>query len=118
MHALAAHLPAHRPRPASAVHPFADGAIAATVTAAGLTVTAITERRVRDVDHWMEWMWSPGGRALSGHIPADRLDAVTTGAARVLESAHEVGGGLALTTAMRVTVAALGPGATHREEPS
>ncbi|WP_026268522.1 class I SAM-dependent methyltransferase [Micromonospora sp. CNB394] len=118
--ALAGHLPADRPRPAPAADPFADdAAITATMAAAGLTVTAINEHRVdsrfRDVDHWMEWMWSHGGRALLRHIPAHRLEAATTDAARALEPANRPGGGLTLTTAVRITVATPHPAAEPPE---
>ncbi|MFC7550490.1 class I SAM-dependent methyltransferase [Plantactinospora sp. GCM10030261] len=110
MNALAAHLPADQPRPAPASDPFADEpAIRSTMTAAGLDVTAIGEHRVvsrfRDVDHWLEWMWSHGGRALLRHIPTDRLPAATAAAARALEHARAVDGGLSLTTEVRITVA-------------
>ncbi|MER7457982.1 methyltransferase domain-containing protein [Micromonospora sp. NPDC126480] len=123
MDALAAHLPADRPRPAPGTDPFADDcAIIATMAAAGLAVTTISEHRVeshfRDVDHWMEWMWSHGGRALLRHIPADRLDTATTEAARALEPARLSGGGLTLTTAIRVTVATPQPTATRPTESS
>ncbi|MDG4811051.1 class I SAM-dependent methyltransferase [Micromonospora sp. WMMD1120] len=123
MDALAAHLPADGPRPAPSADPFADDkAITATMTAARLAVTAITqhhvESRFRDVDHWMTWLWSHGARALLRHIPADRLDAATTDAARALEPARVPGGGLALTTAIRVTVAVRTPGAADPEESS
>jgi ubiquinone/menaquinone biosynthesis C-methylase UbiE len=120
MNALAGHLPADRPRPAPAADPFADDeAITATMATAGLAVTAITEHRVesrfRDVDHWMEWMWSHGGRALLRHISADRLQVATTDAARALEPARLSGGGLTLTTAVRVTVATPHPVAAPHE---
>ncbi|TDC38636.1 methyltransferase domain-containing protein [Micromonospora sp. KC213] len=120
MDALAAHLPADRPRPAPAAAPFADdGAITATMAAVGLAVTAIREHRLEshfhNVDHWMEWMWSHGGRALLSHIPADRLDAATADAARALEPARLSGGGLTLTTAIRVTVATPYPAAAQPE---
>ncbi|MER7455902.1 methyltransferase domain-containing protein [Micromonospora sp. NPDC126480] len=118
--ALAGHLPADRPRPAPAADPFADDvAVTATMAAADLTVTAISEHRVdsrfRDVDHWMEWMWSHGGRALLRHIPADRLEAAATDAARALEPARRPGGGLILTTAVRITVATPHPAAEPQE---
>ncbi|TDC85620.1 methyltransferase domain-containing protein [Micromonospora sp. KC606] len=110
MDALAAHLPPDWQRPAPAADPFADQqAITATLAAVGLTVATIGEHRVesrfRDIDHWTEWMWSHGGRALLRHIPADRLDAATADAARALEPARVPGGGLTLTTAVRMTVA-------------
>ncbi|TDB95497.1 methyltransferase domain-containing protein [Micromonospora fluostatini] len=110
--ALATHLPADQPWPVPKADPFADErTIRATMTEAGLAVTAISEHRVesrfRDVDHWMEWMWSHGGRALLRHVPADRLEAATADAARALKPARVDDGGLSLTTAVRVTVAAL-----------
>ncbi|MCX4471360.1 methyltransferase domain-containing protein [Micromonospora sp. NBC_01655] len=123
MDALAAHLPTDRQRPAPAADPFADDrVITATMAAAGFAVTAISEYRVesrfRDVDHWTEWMWSHGGRALLRHIPADRLDAATTDAGRALEPARLAGGGLTLTTAIRITVATARPAAARQESPS
>jgi hypothetical protein len=88
------------------------------MAAAGLAVTEITEHRVesrfRDVDHWMEWMWSHGGRALLRHIPTDRLQAATTDAARALAPARLSGGGLTLTTAVRFTVATPQPAAPEK----
>lgn len=110
MDALAAHLPAEQPRPAAAVGPFDDErTITETMTAAGLDVVAISEHRVEsrfhDVDHWMQWMWSHGARALLQHLPADRLDAATADAARALGSARAPDGGLSLTTAGRLTIA-------------
>lgn len=108
--ALAAHLPAELPRPAPTVGPFNDEqTITATMTAAGLDIAAISEHRVEsrfhDVNHWMRWMWSHGGRELLQHLPADRLDAATADAARALESARTPEGDLSLTTAGRITVA-------------
>ncbi|WP_019872335.1 class I SAM-dependent methyltransferase [Salinispora oceanensis] len=116
MEALGAHLPpAEQPPPAPTAGPFDDEqTITATMAAAGLDVTAISEHRVesrfQDVDHWMRWMWSHGGRALLQHLPADRLDAATTDAARVLESVRAPGGDLMLTTVGRITIAVPRPG--------
>jgi ubiquinone/menaquinone biosynthesis C-methylase UbiE len=116
MDALAAHLPADRPRPAPAIDPFADGvAITATLASAGLTPIAIDEVRVEsrfhDVDHWMAWMWSHGGRALLRHIPQERLAAATADAAAALGQAQTSGGDIVLTTTARITTAetAAGP---------
>lgn len=50
-------------------------------------------------------MWSHGGRALRQHLPADRLDAATVDAARVLESVRVPEGDLSLTTMGRITIA-------------
>ncbi|RKN47556.1 class I SAM-dependent methyltransferase [Micromonospora endolithica] len=123
MDALARHLPADQPRPAPTDDPFADDqTVTATMAAAGLTVTAISQHRVesrfRDVDHWMEWMWSHGARALLRHIPAELLDAATTDAARALAPARLPGGGLALITTIRVTVAVPSPAAACPNDPS
>ncbi|MEU6208130.1 class I SAM-dependent methyltransferase [Micromonospora musae] len=108
--ALAGHLPANQPRPSPTADPFADErTITATMAEAGLVVAASTEHRIesrfRDVGHWMEWMWSRGGRALLRHIPPQRHDAATADAAQALEAARVPGGGVSLTTAIRITVA-------------
>ncbi|GIJ23739.1 class I SAM-dependent methyltransferase [Micromonospora lutea] len=108
--ALAAHLPTEEPRPTRPAGPFADEqAITATMTGAGLAVTSIVEHRVEsrfdDADHWMRWMWSHGARALLRHLPTDRLPAATADAAAALEAARVPGGGLRLTTEIRITVA-------------
>ncbi|WP_411710974.1 class I SAM-dependent methyltransferase [Micromonospora musae] len=110
MDALAAHLPADQPRPAPAADPFADErTITATMAVADLAVTSIrdyqVESKFREVGHWMEWMWSHGGRALLRHIVPERHDAAIADAARALEPARVPDGGLALTTAIRITVA-------------
>lgn len=115
MDALAAHLPVEQPPPAPTAGPFDDEqTITATMAAAGLDVVAISEHRVEsrfhDVNHWMRWMWSHGGRALLQHLPADRLDAATDDAAQVLESVRAPEGDLTLTTVGRVTVAVPQPG--------
>ncbi|GAB3839279.1 hypothetical protein GCM10029963_06310 [Micromonospora andamanensis] len=108
--ALAAHLPADQARPTRPAGPFDDEqAISATMDGAGLAVTSIVEHRVEsrfdDVDHWMRWMWSHGGRALLRHLPQDRLPAATADAAEALDAARAPGGGLRLTTEIRITVA-------------
>ncbi|MFV2103000.1 class I SAM-dependent methyltransferase [Micromonospora sp. LOL_024] len=110
MAALAAHLPADQPRPTSPDHLFADETrTGATMAAAGLTVTEVGEHRIesrfRDVDHWMEWLWSHAGRALLGRVPATRLDAATADAARALDDARTPNGDLCLRTTVRITVA-------------
>lgn len=115
MDALAAHLPVEQPPPAPTAGPFDDEqTTTATMAAAGLDVVAISEHRVEsrfhDVNHWMRWMWSHGGRALLQHLPADRLDAATDDAAQVLESVRAPEGDLTLTTVGRVTVAVPQPG--------
>ncbi|MFI7549085.1 class I SAM-dependent methyltransferase [Micromonospora sediminimaris] len=108
--ALAAHLPTDQARPARPAGPFADEqAITATMDGAGLTVTSIVAHRIEsrfdDVDHWVRWMWSHGGRALLQHLPADRLPTATADAAQALDAARDAGGGLSLTTEIRITVA-------------
>ncbi|MFY1576845.1 class I SAM-dependent methyltransferase [Verrucosispora sp. WMMD703] len=108
--ALAAHLPTDQARPARPAGPFADEqAITATMDGAGLAVTSIVAHRIEsrfdDVDHWVRWMWSHGGRALLQHLPADRLPAATADAAQALDAARDAGGGLSLTTEIRITVA-------------
>ncbi|MEV4639964.1 methyltransferase domain-containing protein [Actinoplanes sp. NPDC049548] len=86
-----------------------EGTIGAALAESGYQPVSSGEHVVishfRDVDHWMRWVGSHGGRRLVRRIPAESLADAAAAAAAELEPARTPDGRLQLTTTIRITVA-------------
>jgi len=71
------------------------------VRTVGLQVDAV----FRDAEHWTEWSWSHGQRAMWAAIPEDRHAEVQAKIAQVLEAARDDAGTITLRQQVRYTLA-------------
>ncbi len=90
--------------------PFgSDAGVEALLADAGFsdvrTVTATTTAVLRDVDHWVEWSWSHGQRAMWESVPEDRRSDVRAAARDALVQATDENGLISLRQEVRYTMA-------------
>jgi ubiquinone/menaquinone biosynthesis C-methylase UbiE len=85
------------------------GWVEALVSDAGFTgvhsENHVYRTRFRDADHYWEWEWSHGGRAIWEEIPAGRHDEVRAALRAALQPIAEPDGSLLLQSVARFTVA-------------
>jgi ubiquinone/menaquinone biosynthesis C-methylase UbiE len=99
--------------------PFrAEEPIRSLLAAEGYSDVVITSAeypsRFRDAEHWLEWAWSHGGRALLERVSADDFPQARAAAFEQIEAARSASGDLVLTTGVRFTVAVPGTPANPR----
>lgn len=68
---------------------------------------AAFESRLSDPEHWLEWMWSHGGRAMLERIPEESMPEARAAAFAEIEKARGPEGDLVLTTRIRFTTGTL-----------
>ena len=100
--------PAVRDPRSGAGNAFAsDAGVEDLFTAAGFTdvstVTSSVDVRFRDADHWYEWSWSVGQRAMWEQIPEERRPEVRAEAARRMEACRGDDGRVGFTQTVRFT---------------
>ncbi len=97
------------PRTSGKTGPFASaGALEALFDSTGAdeprTATTVVPIRFRDKDHWHEWSWSVGMRAMWESVPEDKRDAVRALAYERLDACRMPDGRLGFDQEVRYTL--------------
>ena len=86
-----------------------DAGLEGLLTAAGFDAVRTTHLEVdavfRDAEHWVQWSWSHGQRAMWSAVPQDRHSQVRAEAAELLEAARDQSGVIRLGQQIRYTLA-------------
>jgi ubiquinone/menaquinone biosynthesis C-methylase UbiE len=69
----------------------------------GHTQERAFESRLRDPEHWLEWLWSHSSRTILERVPEDRMDDEKKAAFAEIEKARAPEGDLVFTTRIRFT---------------
>jgi ubiquinone/menaquinone biosynthesis C-methylase UbiE len=96
-------------RTSGAAGPFGgDDGVEGLLSGAGFVDVRTTHLDVggvfRDADHWVEWSWSHGQRAMWEAVPQERHAEVRAEVARILERARDESGTITLRQQVRYTL--------------